>query len=312
MNVSKQRLETLVIARAFTLRDEHGRHAITSALVRFAPAHMTPAEWQRAVEETIDALSNDALDGAGLRDRSELARRIGTHRAASWLQLADRILPALALRVAPDDTKTLSKLRSAEAWAAAIVSRVRGIWTEGAPPSASTMCDAFAWQRLGLGGKPKRLPAEVRALFLQQELASGMGKHERLLRQLAARELGVPRTDARSLRDGLVRCWLAERDVGARGESFATQVAALARSAREGVFGDRKVFIAELWRQLTRNPQWAAVTLEDFKSRLLAAHASGDVVLARADLVSAMNPDLVAASETVTNGASFHFVVREP
>ena len=59
-------------------------------------------------------------------------------------------------------------------------------------------------------------------------------------------------------------------------------------------------------------------TIEHFKawlvrSRLLTCDGTEDaarlIVLCRADLVAAMNPALVAASETVTDGAVFHFVV---
>jgi hypothetical protein len=229
---------------------------------------------------------------------------------ATWTQLADRILPALALGVGPDDTKALSKLTSRDAWAAAIVSRIRGYWTQGPPPSMSAVCDAVAWQRLGLTGKPKRLPSEVRSLFLQQELAAPAAPPDRLVRQLAARDLGVPRADARALREGLVRTWLGGRLVGAP-RPLTEQVHAIARGAREGVFGDRKVFISEVWRELRRDPAYASLTLDEFKGHLLSAHRAGQLVLARADLVAAMNPELVAASETVSDGASFHFIVRE-
>ena len=80
----------------------------------------------------------------------------------------------------------------------------------------------------------------------------------------------------------------------------------------DGWFGDRKVFVSPVWRELRRNPRWSAVTLDDFKARLVAAHRAGELALARADLVAAMDPDLVAASEITADGASFHFIVKEP
>jgi hypothetical protein len=129
------------------------------------------------------------------------------------------------------------------------------------------------------------------------------------VRVLAAREVGAPRPELRALRDALVRCWLAGKTLGSR--TFAADVLELASTARDGMFGDRKVFIASVWDRLRRQTAWSALSLDDFKARLVAAHRSGALHLARADLVAAMDPQLVAASETVTDGASFHFILRE-
>jgi hypothetical protein len=91
-----------------------------------------------------------------------------------------------------------------------------------------------------------------------------------------------------------------------------------------GRFGDRKVFIASLWtRMITVETQTGGTltegaTIEHFKawllrSRLLTCdgteHGARLIVLCRADLVAAMNPALVTASETTTDGAVFHFAL---
>jgi hypothetical protein len=86
----------------------------------------------------------------------------------------------------------------------------------------------------------------------------------------------------------------------------------VAAAAREGVFGERKVFISAIWSALRAMPAWASLELDELKERLVEAHRRRELVLARADLVAAMDPDLVAASETRTDGATVHFVVREP
>lgn len=65
-------------------------------------------------------------------------------------------------------------------------------------------------------------------------------------------------------------------------------------------FGDRKVFLCHL---MDLTDAEACLQLQEL-------HASGLVVLARADLVAAMDPDLVAASEwTHPAGPQFHFLV---
>jgi hypothetical protein len=99
---------------------------------------------------------------------------------------------------------------------------------------------------------------------------------------------------------------------------------ALAAVQDAGRFGDRKVFIASLWTMMLRIEAQTGGTLtegavlEHFKawllcSRLLTQDGTDDgarlIVLCRADLVAAMDPAQVAASDTVADGAVFHFAV---
>jgi hypothetical protein len=318
------RLEALVVARAAMAPGGSALGELTGPLARFAPAELPAAAWRERLAEVASGLrAQGVLDERHrLRDAEELARRIGRHGARSWPQLADRALPALGLALAPDDGK-LARLSGRDAWAAAIVGRALGLWTDGPPPSLPALCDALAWRALGLTGKPKRCPAEIRALFVERELGSDGSSPERLVRVLAAREVGAPRPELRALRDALVRRWLVDRILGPRpdaddggrdegGGSFARDVLSAAGATRDGWFGDRKVFVSSVWHQLRRDPRWSAVTLDDFKARLVAAHRAGELALARADLVAAMDPELVAASEITADGASFHFILKDP
>jgi hypothetical protein len=88
-----------------------------------------------------------------------------------------------------------------------------------------------------------------------------------------------------------------------------------------GRFGARKVFIGAVWVAML-GLDIAAVSrlvgeLAAFKRWLVGAQRltrsqserTPLVVLARADLVAAMNSALVAASETLADGASYHFVL---
>jgi hypothetical protein len=99
---------------------------------------------------------------------------------------------------------------------------------------------------------------------------------------------------------------------------------ALAAVQGAGRFGDRKVFIASLWAMVlhiearTRGTLPCGATLEHFKAWLLRGlrltrdgteKGAPLVVLARADFVAAMDPTMVAASETLTDGATFHFAL---
>jgi hypothetical protein len=73
-----------------------------------------------------------------------------------------------------------------------------------------------------------------------------------------------------------------------------------------GRFGNRKVFIAVVHAMLGGDD---AIVNSEFKRQLFAAHRAGLLQLARADLVAAMDPAAVAASETQVDGATFHFVI---
>jgi len=78
------------------------------------------------------------------------------------------------------------------------------------------------------------------------------------------------------------------------------------RVGPDGRYGARNVFIAALWEDL--EPQLGA-TLEQFKRRLVALNRQLLITMARADMVDAMDPDLVARSEIESMGSHFHFVV---
>jgi CheY-like chemotaxis protein len=78
-----------------------------------------------------------------------------------------------------------------------------------------------------------------------------------------------------------------------------------------GRYGARKVFIAAIWRQLQGDPMFSGMTLEQFKQNLIQANRSANLVLARADLVGAMDRQEVAESEIEDRGATYHFVLDQ-
>jgi hypothetical protein len=81
---------------------------------------------------------------------------------------------------------------------------------------------------------------------------------------------------------------------------------ALAGLKGEGRFGPRKVFIAALWRRVGSQ---LGMSLPELKSWLFEQHRARELLLARADLVAAMDPKLVAESAMQQGNAEFHFVV---
>ncbi len=366
------RMQTLVLARAATSSTPLTIAALARELERFAPE--PGAGWRDAVEATTGELIAEGVLSATrkLLDEQALSKRLGTSVAYTWTRLTDWAMPAMGLGISAGP-EYRQKLGDRDSWAAAIAGRALGLWREGAPPTAPALCDQLAWLRLGLGGKAKRLPEEVRAVFLQRELGTTPGPVSRLLRLLAARELGVASTELRALRNALVRRWLERgplqaneeataRAQGQRAEAaaatatasaapvepaaiaepaivepaatvepaadsaiaapahqplprppFSPAVAAAAAAVpAAGRFGDRKVFIFAAWQALVAEPAWRELSLADFKAGLLTALRDGGVVLARADLVGAMNAQLVERSELESSaGATFHFIVAQ-
>ena len=90
---------------------------------------------------------------------------------------------------------------------------------------------------------------------------------------------------------------------------FAASVQRAANASTEAQrFGDRKVFISEV----AKNLGVSRSELPAFKKKLLEARRAGQIQLARADLVEAMDPHQVDNSATVDNtdwgSEEYHFV----
>ncbi|MCW5802476.1 MAG: hypothetical protein KIT31_08815 [Deltaproteobacteria bacterium] len=303
----RSRVETLVVARAFCLSRGTTPGKAGEALLRFGPLEVTESGWRATLEETFGTLREEGVldGGCRLTDRGELQRRIGKHGVREWRQLAGKVLPGFGLGVAAEDGRVHARMTKI-GWAALIVAREMGVWRGGVPPTGTALGDAIVWKELGMGGKPRTCPDELRAYFVRRRLGTDGGTYASQLRLLACKIAGAPSPGA--LPTALVRRWLAGKELGG---GFVAEVREIARAALEGVFGDRKVFISSVWDSLQRRPQWSALGVSEFKERLVAAHRAGELVLERADLVTLMDPALVAASETTYGSTRFHFIVRE-
>lgn len=213
----------------------------------------------------------------------------------------------------------------------------------GLPEKASVeqFIDGLITERLGLPPGKVDWVKLRKAVLARTGGTTTTGEPVQVATRIAAATVRVPKPDKRAMLAGLAQRWLdgvplseepgapapapeAARPAaaGANGQgaphgsidppAFARAVrAAAAEVTGEGRFGDRRVFIAALWRRAARG-ELAGLTLADFKKRLLDANQAGDLSLARADLVDAMDPALVAESEIRDLGSSFHFVLDEP
>jgi hypothetical protein len=149
--------------------------------------------------------------------------------------------------------------------------------------------------------------------------------------QLAGHALGATRGGTQGLRDVILLRWLESsngtsprattapeprlpeppREEHLDPATFAATVRAAARSSPTGRWGDDKVFINHVWRQLQQEPNFPRLDLAAFKGRLAEANQHGLLRLERADLVEAMNPDDVRESETTFLTATYHFILVE-
>jgi hypothetical protein len=131
-----------------------------------------------------------------------------------------------------------------------------------------------------------------------------------LLRTLAARALGATGATRPALEARVLSQWstaTGESRVGEHGaESFVAEVLDAASDPRTKRFGDHKAFIAsvfETYKNKHDGQDW-----DRFGRRLLEAHLRGALRLARADLVPAMDRQLIDQSELTYENATFHFL----
>jgi hypothetical protein len=84
---------------------------------------------------------------------------------------------------------------------------------------------------------------------------------------------------------------------------------AIPRIGSDGRFGAEKVFVSAIWRRLESDRRLPNLSLDRFKRWLVTANRDQLLDLARADTRGEMDPRLLAESEIVDLGATFHFVV---
>ncbi len=83
----------------------------------------------------------------------------------------------------------------------------------------------------------------------------------------------------------------------------------LPRVGADGRFGTEKVFVSAIWRGIERDQRVEGMSFDGFKRWLLTANRQSQLVLARADLVAAMDRKQVSESEIADQGSTFHFVL---
>lgn len=205
----------------------------------------------------------------------------------------ENLLPSLAVG--------LEEPASAEELEAALLARQGRLTLQAPGPTRQ----ALFWKLLGQERSEAFTLRAVQLALLEQQLGRRPRDVKAGLRQLATREADV----AGDLKQGLRRRFLSTlaRVPAAPAGDFASQVREAAQRTTER-FGATSVYIAAVHRNLAD----AALSLEEFKRRLLEAHQRGELRLRAADLVEAMDRQWLAASAVEGPARSvFHFVELE-
>jgi hypothetical protein len=262
--------------------------------------------------------------------------------STDWRTILMRYLIPRALDVS-DDPATRKRLNYANNLRAAALRRAY----ELPIPETATLTEAveatackLICDQLGLEPQPDF--SRLQRAVLNRMINPATSLDDRKLQeQLPGHVLGVSRGGMQGLREAIVRRWLAGENgetaagpgprapsvaLEARGRAavpdttqqeeidlptFAATVQAVARTCPAGSWGEDKVFINHVWRQLQKEMNFPQLDQPAFIERLIEAQQRGLLKLARAEETETMNPDDVRESETPCLDGSYHFIVVE-
>jgi len=228
---------------------------------------------------------------------------------SGWARLKLYLL-ANALAPACRPEASLKRLSKGEDVAGLVLNQREQLFPAQAP-TATKVADALAWRELGGDAKTKPTWAAARRVLLARLLGvPASTSSEALIKILAARSLGASSATRAAIEGKVLADWSGAAEIQAqRGfaqEEFAERVLMAAADPRTKRFGDNKAFIASVFDTYRRKHD--GESFADFGSRLVRAHLEGALRLARADLVPAMDRDLVDRSELTYENATFHFL----
>lgn len=231
------------------------------------------------------------------RGRARAAETLGVDVVPPWQTVRSRYLPALALGVPPNVPGKLADFVVAQ-----LLVKHLGLAPRSAKPDdiiklaiTTTLKVPHARAKTLQSALARRWVAEQPALGS----ASAPPRVAAVVVPPAATPTLVPSPDATPKP---AKGWTDE-------DVIAAVRAATVEAPATGRFGRDRVFVSAIWRQLDAGKRFPGLTLDDLKRRLVAANRRDQLTLARADLVGAMDPREVAASEIRYLNATFHFVV---
>jgi hypothetical protein len=336
--LTTEKLAVLILAR-LSVRSTRSPSPVqlSRALHALVSARASERVWREAFEAALSSLraaalvepSRLALTSAGRARLKGALRLKSAPRAKSWREFKSRYLPRLLFERVPAGEPLDPRL---------VVLADRLSVSLRRDSTFATLIDDWLARELGVSGKLG--PSQLRAALLARELGLAPGRTPAATRRQAIAVLsGAPRATTEAVLAALATRWLFEGTGSLDGPSGGARAGAadadlpasstrrssghepLLRHLVEQVkaasvgpgarcFGPNKVFIASVWEALARDPELGALGEAGFKAALVEAHRRGAITLSRADLVAAMSPSDVAASETRHQNATYHFIVR--
>ncbi|MEO7733177.1 MAG: hypothetical protein ABIY55_19595 [Kofleriaceae bacterium] len=319
--------------------------------VRELAAPLDPADATRARAAEMLATAARRGWAAADRKLTDSGKRVLRNafqlaRTPTWGQVRDKHFPSLALGVTPGSDSAKAACTETAMMAAVLGARfdVRGARTPVA------VCDALIAKALGMpAGKLTldRMRAHVLARGINGKAAdvpTPVAKKSyapRLAAWIACSAVGASGPARNKVARALARRWVRQEPdlLGAAAVPAATPPAAappatpdailvvtppierapdllaavrdtIPRIGNDGRFGE-KVYVSAIWRTITRDSKAGDLSLDYFKRWLLGANRDGQLVLARADLIGAMDAKQVTESEINDRGATFHFVLDQ-
>ena len=266
---------------------------------------------------TKGARNTFVLTDAG---RERALRFLGVDEFPSQMKWSTVIARYLFPKAAGLSADAAAKLDNGDKLAAFVLRRKYSL-AAGAGSTVNQVLEAVACKELGFAEEATL--TGLLCAVLSKLVGSERLSKEKLARQLPLFETGLTAASAEAVRSKVVRDWLGGAPPRPQPPeslpaepfdltAFAATVRALAvGSLPNDRFHDNKVFIAALWRASQQEPNFPRLSLPEFKQRLVEANSQNLLHLSRADLVQAMDPQLVADSETPYLNATFHFVLLE-
>jgi hypothetical protein len=337
-----QRPSLLILARlASSKRSPPSVEKLEQDLFPFVEARLSRREWSSQLETRLAALRAEKLLDARRvptpQGLERLRKALGVRELpARWSEIWRALVPALALELPGSQW---SEVASADRLRARLIRQDRELSLPELPTLAQAV-DAQLWQALDLPGTGPLTLGKLRRALLERTLGTSLRAKSidaaEVGRWLATTAAGTTTRDIAAIQRALVGRWVfdsaAAEDPGApepprtrerarkpppASESsslagWAGQVQALADATQAGRYGDERVFIAAVWRAAQTGPAALDGSLSAFKARLVEANRASLLRLHRADLVGAMDEQLVRDSETRHLNAIFHFIEIQP
>lgn len=333
------RIEILVLARLSGQKSPPGPSEIADTLAKFGTPTAGKGEWKtRLVAILAELRSRSLLDQRRAltpAGRRALADALGLGKAPGWNEIRNKRLPALALGLEASS----DAVAGSERLQATLLATCLGVEPRRTP---AQVLEALLAAELGLPPGKVTLNRIRDHLIARRTGIEVRGTADKVAARLTTKFVRAP--NSKFLRPALVKCWVADEPLAPSARPIEAEASPAARrnapkspsgpttspatarplddgsfaalvtdAARvigpDGRFGQHKVFISAIWRNLAEGLDRRGMSIDDLKARLIEANRAGLLSLARADLVGAMDPAEVKASEILDRGASFHFVV---